>query len=71
MSGPTSVNLPSSVAPGQTVDLSLNLTAPSTAGHYIGYWKFKNPSGVLFGIGSTADKAWWVEINVSSGGVNQ
>ena len=68
LGGPSSVNLPSSVAPGQTVDLSLNLTAPSTARHYIGYWKFKNASGVLFGIGSTADKAWWVDINVSGSG---
>lgn len=65
MSGPSSVNLPSSVAPGQTVDLSLNLTAPGSAGHYRGYWKFKNASGVLFGIGSTASSSWWVDINVS------
>jgi len=65
MGGPTSVNLPKSVAPGQTVDISIGLTAPSGAGHYIGYWKFKNASGVLFGIGSTFNKAWWVEINVS------
>ncbi len=68
MGGPTSVNLPNSVPPGQTVDISLNLTAPNNAGHYIGYWKFKNGSGVLFGIGSAANSAWWVEINVTSGG---
>jgi len=67
MGGPTSVNLPKSVAPGQTVDISIGLTAPATAGHYIGYWKFKNASGVLFGIGSTYYKPWWVEINVSGG----
>jgi hypothetical protein len=65
MGGPTSVNLPKSVGPGQTVDISINLTAPSSAGHYIGYWMFKNASGVLFGIGSTYNKPWWVEINVS------
>lgn len=65
MGGPTSVNLPKSVAPGQTVDISISLTAPSSAGHYIGYWKFKNASGVLFGIGWTYNKPWWVEINVS------
>lgn len=63
---PATVNFPSSVAPGQTVDLSVNLTAPKTAGHYIGFWKLRNASGVLFGIGSTADKSFWVEINVSS-----
>lgn len=65
LGGPTSVNLPNSVAPGQTVDLSLTLTAPNSAGHYIGYWQFKNASGTLFGIGSTGNKAWWVEINVT------
>ena len=67
MGGPTSVALPNSVPPGQTVDLSLNLTAPSNNGHYIGYWMFKNASGTSFGIGANGDKAWWVEINVTSG----
>lgn len=70
MGGPTSVNLPKSVTPGQTVDVSLSLTAPATAGHYIGYWKFKNASGALFGIGTTFNKAWWVEINVTAGGTS-
>jgi len=70
MGGPTSVNLPKSVAPGQTVDITLNLTAPASGGHYIGYWKFKNASGVLFGIGATYNKPWWVEINVSGSGTS-
>ena len=65
MGAPASVNFPSSVPPGQTVDLTVNMTAPSSAGHYIGYWKFKNASGVLFGIGTTANKSFWVEINVT------
>jgi hypothetical protein len=65
MGGPTTVNLPKSVAPGQTVDISINLTAPASAGRYIGYWKFKNASGASFGIGSTYNRPWWVEINVS------
>jgi hypothetical protein len=67
LGGPSSANLPNNVAPGQTVDVSINLTAPSSAGHYIGYWKFKTDTGVLFGIGSTTNKPWWVEINVSGG----
>ncbi len=65
MGAPASVSFPASVAPGQTVDLSVDMTAPASAGHYIGYWKFKNASGVLFGIGATAAKSWWVEINVA------
>ena len=55
-----------SVAPGQTIDINVDMTAPAAAGHYIGYWKFKNASGVLFGIGYNANRSWWVEINVTS-----
>ena len=68
----TSVAMPSSVPPGNNVDVSVPMTAPNAAGHYIGYWKFKNAAGVIFGIGVNATKAWWVEINVSgtsTGGV--
>jgi hypothetical protein len=65
MGSTTSVALPTTVAPGQTVDVSVNMTAPNAAGHYIGYWKFKNASGGLFGIGFNATKSWWVEINVT------
>src|SRR5689334_17818309 len=66
MGSTTSVALPNSVAPGATVDVSVNMTAPSAAGHYIGYWKFKNASGTLFGIGINANRDWWVDINVTS-----
>jgi hypothetical protein len=66
MGSTTSVNLPSSTAPGATVDVSVDMTAPSTAGFYRGYWKFKNASGVAFGIGRNANSPWWVEINVTS-----
>ncbi len=63
---PAAINFPISVAPGQTVDLSVDMTAPTTAGHYFSYWKLRNASGVIFGIGSTANKAFWAEINVNS-----
>ncbi|NWG05836.1 MAG: hypothetical protein HXY35_04010 [Chloroflexi bacterium] len=64
MGGPDSVPLPSSVAPGQTVDVTVNLTAPSTPGSYRGFWQLKNAAGALFGIGTTAAKPFWVSINV-------
>lgn len=63
---PASVNFPINVAPGQTVDLGVDMTSPSTAGHYFSYWKLKNASGAIFGIGSTANKSFWAEINVTS-----
>jgi uncharacterized repeat protein (TIGR01451 family) len=59
-------NLPTSVAPGGTVDLSLNLTAPITAGNYIGYWKLRNASGTDFGVGTSGTSAFLVNVNVSS-----
>lgn len=65
MGAPASITFPSNVAAGQTVDLTVDMTAPSAAGHYIGYWKFKNAAGTLFGIGVNANKSWWVEINVN------
>src|SRR5215212_10511398 len=73
MGSTASVAFPSAnVAPGQNVDLSVNMTAPNAAGHYLGYWKFKNAAGTPFGIGINADRSWWVEINVNgtpTGGV--
>lgn len=65
MGSTTSVPFHTTVAPGGNIDLSVNMTAPSAAGHYIGYWKFKNAAGAIFGIGVNANKAWWVEINVT------
>ncbi|MDO9131359.1 MAG: NBR1-Ig-like domain-containing protein, partial [Anaerolineales bacterium] len=66
MGAPSVVNLPSSVAPGGTVDVSVNMTAPSTNGRYRGYWQLRNASGVLFGIGTYANRSFWVDINVST-----
>jgi hypothetical protein len=64
LGAPASVPMPATVAPGSTVDISVNMKAPSAAGHYIGYWKFKSSQGTVFGIGVNANRAWWVEINV-------
>ena len=66
LGAPASVPMPSAVAPGATVDISVDMKAPSAAGRYIGYWKFKSSQGTIFGIGVSANKAWWVEINVPS-----
>jgi len=64
MNGPHRAEFSVNVAPGQTVDISINLQAPLTSGSYIGYWKFSDPSGGLFGIGINANKSTWVEIKV-------
>jgi hypothetical protein len=59
------VRLPSMVAPGQTVDVSVPLTAPNSQGRQVGYWMLRNPNGVLFGYGNNAEKAFYVDIKVA------
>jgi len=49
MNGPADQSLtPGTVAPGQTVDVSVNLVAPSTPGTYQGFWFLRDPGGVHF-----------------------
>lgn len=64
MGGPASQALPSNVAPNQTVDISVALTAPTTPGKHKGEWQLENASGARFGLGTTAKSTFWVEINV-------
>jgi hypothetical protein len=59
----TSVPLSQSVAPGQQVDVSVDMVAPTNDGKYQGYWKMKNASGQLF------NDSVFVLITVGSGGV--
>lgn len=65
MSAPASVQITGgTVVPGQEVDVSVTLVAPSDGGTYRGYFKLRNPGGVLFGWGGNSDKSFWVEIEV-------
>lgn len=48
MNGPATQALAGNVNPGQTVDISVNLTAPAADGNYRGNWKLRNAAGVLF-----------------------
>ena len=70
LSSPDSVSLPSDVLPGQTVELSMNLVAPDTAGRYQGNWEFEAPNGKVFGAGDTADQPIWVRIRVITPSIN-
>lgn len=65
MGGPTVVDMPGNVAPNQTIDLSVNLTAPGSPGEYKGNWKLKDASGVLFGLGKQ-DVPFYVDIDVTT-----
>ncbi len=66
LNAPASVNLPQNVAPGQTIDISVNMKAPDTAKDYESYWKMQNASGTPFGLGTKGDKFFWVKIKVGS-----
>jgi len=66
MSDRVAWNLPKQVPPGDTVDVSIELTAPDTEGRYRGDYLLRNVSGTLFGIGSDGNAPFWVDINVSS-----
>jgi hypothetical protein len=66
MSAPSTVPFSTNVAVGQTVDISINMTAPSTPGTYHGHWMFKNANGTLFGTGSGANLPLSVDIVVST-----
>lgn len=65
MSAPTSINIPSNVARGASVDLTVNMVAPASAGKFRGHWILSNANGALFGIGTNAAMPIWVEINVA------
>ncbi len=64
MSGATSTPLTSDVAPGSTIDLSVNLIAPGEQGRFVSYWMIRNSSGKNFGVGPNADQPIYVVINV-------
>ena len=65
MTVPSSIAFPITVEPGEAVDISLQMTAPSIAGSYHGDWMFKNANGALFGIGPQANEPFSVDIIVS------
>ncbi len=44
-----SVNLPKSVAPGETIEVSVNFTSPAANGVYASYWKMYTATGYIFG----------------------
>ncbi len=69
MGGAASTPLTTQVPAGQTVDLSVQLTAPSQEGKHTGYWMLRNAAGTNFGMGSNADGAFYVQISVAGAAV--
>lgn len=59
MSG-RNIYVPATVAPGQTVDLSVDMIAPYADGNYRGYWQMRSPQGTNFG------ETIWVKVRVGN-----
>jgi hypothetical protein len=64
MNGPHYVNFPEIVAPNQSTWLSVNLTAPKSAGIHIGRWYLQDPDGKRFGVGPDGNEPLIVQIDV-------
>ncbi len=66
MGGGYVMNFPGYAAPGDTVDIPLQLTAPADNGTYTGFWKLQSPNKQIFGVGQY-DQPLSVNIVVGSG----
>jgi len=65
MDSDTPVDITSgSVAPGDSIDISVDMVAPDDDGSYTGYYILQNASGANFGLG-TAGNPFYVQIVVS------
>jgi hypothetical protein len=65
MSGTSPIGI-ATVSPGQEVDISVSLTAPTTTGSYRGFWRIRNASGVLIPVlGGTQGRSFFVDIKVA------
>jgi uncharacterized protein YkwD len=63
MASPDTAPVPQT-EPGKTVDVSVELTAPSVDGSYTGYFELKNASGETLAIGT--EKTFWVKILIGN-----
>ena len=63
MSSPDTAPVPQT-APGETVDVSVELTAPSVDGSYTGFFELRNASGQTLGIG--IEQTFWVKILIGN-----
>lgn len=64
LGGPGVKALQGDVSPGRTVDISVDLKAPTSNGTYKGFWMLRNKDGGLFGTGDDANSPIWVSIIV-------
>lgn len=63
---PLRVGMPKTVDPGEVVEISLLLEAPTTPGEYTGYFMLADEDGDRFGVGPDGEDQIWVNIVVQS-----
>jgi hypothetical protein len=66
MGGQNSMTFPTDVAPGQTIDLIMNFTAPNIEGNYQGDWQLRNDRGEVFNMAATANRPFSLSIRVKA-----
>jgi len=59
--GGSSIAIPNVVQPGQSVDISVDMTAPAKAGNLTGVWMLRDDKGQEFGVKLTVVIDIWVE----------
>ncbi|MBE2221512.1 MAG: hypothetical protein IAF02_08230 [Anaerolineae bacterium] len=65
MSAPESVPLERPVAPGETIDIAIDMIAPAFRQEsYRGNWQMADPAGEPFGINGVIEDAFWLQIQV-------
>ena len=66
LGGASLVSLPTDVPPGGQVEVTIEMTAPSTPGLYQGYWTLRTPTNNAIDVLPSPMGALWVQIEVRS-----
>jgi len=66
MDAGSAIAFPKTVNPGETVNLSVSMTAPSTTGSFSGSWMLKAANGTVFGVGYSYDVPLTVNLKVAT-----
>ena len=67
MSGPLSSPLPET-PPDTTIEISVNLVAPTRGGSHVSNWEFEDAEGRRFGVGASQKGPVWVRVSVNFSG---
>ncbi len=65
LSAPPKVVLPKIVRKNETVDISVEMVAPTTGGTFRSNWKLSNADNQVFGTGQQSDQPIWAQIKVN------